>query len=76
MSSTIPSAAPRPANFGGYAFPAGVTVSTTPVKRPIDPDTDEPIRNTMEGCGAWAPRRGDVAAATFAQEQGSGFYGD
>lgn len=68
--STIPSAAPRPANLG-YAFPAGVRVAETPVKRPIDPDTGEPVGDTMAGIHAWSPRRGDVAAATFAREHGA-----
>lgn len=66
----IPTAAPTPRHIG-YQFPAGVPMSSTPVKRPIDPDTGEPIGNTMEGICTWSPLHGDVAAATFAQENGS-----
>lgn len=65
--SRIPSAA-QPPKGTGYAFPAGVKVDT--VRRPIDPETGMEIADTLAKLHAWAPINGDVAAATYAQENG------
>lgn len=46
-------------------------LSTTPVTRPIDAETGETITDTLADLNAWTPRQGDVAAATYAKENGS-----